>query len=92
MHFVFSQYVTVAMHLLLLRVVVLFFLVVCQITEAADLAAMNAVWEAWLPPGCAPSRACLRTGLVTPGMLVEMAFVAAGNDEASSQAGLGRSA
>ncbi len=69
-----------------------FFLAFAQITEAADLAAMNAVWEAWLPLGCAPSRACLRTGLVTPGMLVEMAFVAAGCDEASSQTGPGRSA
>ena len=22
---------------------------------------MNAVWDAWLPPGCAPARACVET-------------------------------
>jgi enamine deaminase RidA (YjgF/YER057c/UK114 family) len=41
------------------------------------LPVVNAAWEAWLPTGCAPSRACLIVELVNPEMLVEMAFIAA---------------
>lgn len=47
------------------------------ITDLAQLPAMNAAWEAWLPLGAAPSRACLKVELVNPAMLVEIAFVAA---------------
>lgn len=47
------------------------------VTDRTQLPAMNAAWEAWLPAGCAPSRACLVVGLVNPDMLVEIAFVAA---------------
>ena len=48
------------------------------LTDMTDYDAMNAVWEAWLPPGCAPARACVRVaGLARPGWRVEIAAVAA---------------
>jgi enamine deaminase RidA (YjgF/YER057c/UK114 family) len=47
------------------------------LTDFANAAALNAAWEAWLPFGCAPSRACIKAELVDPQMLVEIAFVAA---------------
>ncbi|CAM5326265.1 RidA family protein [Thauera mechernichensis] len=48
------------------------------ITDLADVAGMNAVWEAWLPAGSAPSRACVRVaGLVDPGWRIEIALSAA---------------
>jgi enamine deaminase RidA (YjgF/YER057c/UK114 family) len=50
------------------------------IADLAQLAVLNDAWEAWLPEGCAPSRACLKVELVNPEMLVEIAFVAALNN------------
>ena len=48
------------------------------LTDLADCDGMNAVWEAWLPPGCAPSRACVQVaGLVDPGWRIEIALTAA---------------
>lgn len=47
------------------------------LTDAKNAAAFNALWEAWLPTGCAPSRACVVAQLLDPKMLVEIAFVAA---------------
>ncbi|ENO77439.1 RidA family protein [Thauera sp. 63] len=48
------------------------------LTDLADSAGMNAVWEAWLPPGCAPARACVKVaGLVDPGWRIEIALTAA---------------
>lgn len=47
------------------------------LTDFANAAALNSAWEAWLPFGCAPSRACVKAELVDPQMLVEIAFVAA---------------
>jgi len=47
------------------------------ITDFSNLSVLNAAWEAWLPAGCAPSRACLKVELVNPAFLVEIAFVAA---------------
>ena len=47
------------------------------ITDLANLSLVNQHWEAWLPLNAAPSRACLKVGLVDPLMLVEIAFVAA---------------
>lgn len=47
------------------------------LTDFANAAALNTAWEAWLPFGCAPSRACIKAELVDPHMLVEIAFVAA---------------
>lgn len=47
------------------------------LTDKENIAALNAAWEAWLPEGCAPSRACIKVELLDPAMLVEIAFVAA---------------
>lgn len=47
------------------------------VTDVANVAALNEVWDAWLPAGCAPARACLKVELTHPAMLVEIAFVAA---------------
>ena len=47
------------------------------VTDLRNVPALNAVWDAWLPAGCAPCRACVKVELVSPGMLVEIAFVAA---------------
>lgn len=49
------------------------------LTRAEDFAILNTLWEAWLPAGCAPSRACVKVELLNPQMLIEIAFVAASN-------------
>lgn len=47
------------------------------LTRTENAAVFNAIWEAWLPAACAPSRACVKVELLDPNMLVEIAFVAA---------------
>jgi enamine deaminase RidA (YjgF/YER057c/UK114 family) len=47
------------------------------ITDLADFPAMNAVWEAWLPEGCAPPRATVKAALARPEWKVEMVVTAA---------------
>jgi enamine deaminase RidA (YjgF/YER057c/UK114 family) len=48
------------------------------LTDLADCAAMNAVWDIWVPQGSAPSRACVQVaGLVDPGWRIEVALTAA---------------
>lgn len=48
------------------------------LTDMNDYAAMNEVWESWLPIGCAPARACLQvTALAKPAWKVEVVIVAA---------------
>lgn len=47
------------------------------VTDVANVPTLNAAWEAWLPVGCAPSRACVKVELLDPAMLIEIAFVAA---------------
>lgn len=47
------------------------------LTDAKNSTQLNALWEAWLPEGCAPSRACILVKLLDPKMLIEIAFVAA---------------
>ncbi|WP_291714546.1 RidA family protein [Limnobacter sp. CACIAM 66H1] len=47
---------------------------------ARDYDGFNAVWEAWLPEGTAPSRACVEAkGLAKPGWKVELVVTAAVN-------------
>ncbi len=47
------------------------------LVDLADYDAMNAVWDAWLPGGSAPSRACVQVaGLAKPAWRVEIAIVA----------------
>ena len=43
----------------------------------ADFAAMNSVWDQWLPAGTAPTRATVQAKLCEPEILVEMSVVAA---------------
>lgn len=45
--------------------------------DPADLADFNRLWEAWLPAGTAPVRACLHASLTDPRMRVEIQAIAA---------------
>lgn len=47
------------------------------LADMADYDAMNAVWDVWLPEGCAPTRACVQARLANPGWRVEIALTAA---------------
>lgn len=47
------------------------------LTDKNNVVTLNTAWEAWLPEGSAPSRACVKVELLDPAMLVEIAFVAA---------------
>jgi enamine deaminase RidA (YjgF/YER057c/UK114 family) len=42
-----------------------------------DFAAMNAVWDQWVIPGCTPARATVGAALAAPDYKVEIAVVAA---------------
>ncbi|WP_137886468.1 RidA family protein [Pseudomonas sp. 2FE] len=42
-----------------------------------DYAGLNEVWDAWVPKGAAPARACVEAKLYAPEVLVEMSVVAA---------------
>ncbi len=46
-----------------------------------DLAQFNAMWDAWVPRGHAPSRACLHTPLAAPGYRAELIITAACGDK-----------
>lgn len=52
-------------------------MVTVYLADLADYDGMNAVWDAWLPEGSAPTRACVQARLAHPGWRVEMAVVAA---------------
>ncbi len=38
---------------------------------------MNKVWDAWIPQGCAPARACIEARLQSPAKMVEIRVTAA---------------
>ncbi|ASP37970.1 hypothetical protein CHH28_04425 [Bacterioplanes sanyensis] len=42
-----------------------------------DFAAMNAVWDAWVPEGHAPARACVEASMAREELLVEISVIAA---------------
>jgi enamine deaminase RidA (YjgF/YER057c/UK114 family) len=44
---------------------------------ARDFAALNELWEAWIPAGQAPARATIQAGLAAPDILVEIIVTAA---------------
>jgi enamine deaminase RidA (YjgF/YER057c/UK114 family) len=54
-------------------------ILMCQIfiADLSDFAAMNEVWDAWLPAGHAPPRATVQAALAKPGWRVEMVVTAA---------------
>lgn len=45
--------------------------------DMKDFAAMNSVWDAWVPDGHAPARACVEARMARPELLVEISVVAA---------------
>ena len=47
------------------------------LASMGHFAAMNEVWDAWLPEGTAPARACIEARLASPDLLVEIGIVAA---------------
>lgn len=47
------------------------------LADMADFAEMNAVWDAWVPEGAAPVRACGEARLATPEYRVEVIITAA---------------
>jgi len=47
------------------------------IASIGHFAAMNAVWDAWVPDGHAPARACIEARLASPDLLVEVGIIAA---------------
>ena len=47
------------------------------LADMADFDEMNAVWDAWVPDGYAPARACGEARLARPGLLVEIIVTAA---------------
>jgi enamine deaminase RidA (YjgF/YER057c/UK114 family) len=47
------------------------------IKDMKDFAEMNAVWDAWVPKGHAPARACVEAAMARPELLVEVSVIAA---------------
>ena len=47
------------------------------ISSMGHFAAMNEVWDAWVPEGNAPARACIEARLASPDLLVEIGIIAA---------------
>ncbi|WP_320534668.1 RidA family protein [Robbsia andropogonis] len=41
-----------------------------------DFAGMNEIWDAWVSPGNAPTRACVESTLALPDILVEISVTA----------------
>ena len=48
-----------------------------HLKDMTDFAAMNAVWEAWLPQGAAPARTTVEARLASDKLLVEITVTAA---------------
>ena len=46
------------------------------ITDMANFAEMNAVWDAWVSPGNTPARATVEAGLASPDYKVEIMVLA----------------
>jgi len=47
------------------------------LTSMGHFAQMNEVWDAWVPEGHAPGRACIEARLASPDLLVEIGIIAA---------------
>jgi enamine deaminase RidA (YjgF/YER057c/UK114 family) len=47
------------------------------VKDMSDFAGMNAVWDAWVPEGHAPARACVAAKMARHELLVEISVVAA---------------
>ncbi|XYK79044.1 MAG: RidA family protein [Labrenzia sp.] len=53
------------------------------LADIADFQAMNEVWDAWVPEGCAPARACGEVLLAHPDLKVEIIITAAQKQKSS---------
>lgn len=51
--------------------------VMIYLPEPTDLPLFNELWEAWLPAGHAPSRACIHARLAAPQYRIELVITAA---------------
>jgi enamine deaminase RidA (YjgF/YER057c/UK114 family) len=47
------------------------------LASIGHFSAMNEVWNAWVPEGHAPARACTEARLASPDLLVEVGIIAA---------------
>jgi enamine deaminase RidA (YjgF/YER057c/UK114 family) len=47
------------------------------LTNITDFAAMNSVWDTWVPAGHTPARATIEAALANPAYLVEIKVIAA---------------
>jgi len=47
------------------------------LNKMADFQEMNAVWDAWVPEGHAPARACVEAAMARDILLVEISVIAA---------------
>jgi enamine deaminase RidA (YjgF/YER057c/UK114 family) len=47
------------------------------IKDMKDFSEMNEVWDAWVPEGHAPARACVEASMAREALLVEISVVAA---------------
>ncbi|MFQ3225979.1 MAG: enamine deaminase RidA (YjgF/YER057c/UK114 family) [Lentimonas sp.] len=47
------------------------------VRDMKDFAAMNAIWDAWVPKGHAPARACVEARMARAELLVEISVIAA---------------
>lgn len=45
--------------------------------DISDFAAMNEIWDAWVPAGAAPARACVQSALAFDSLKVEIGIIAA---------------
>lgn len=55
------------------------------LADMADFSAMNKVWDAWVPEGHAPARACGEAKLARPELKVEVIVVAARDEPTAFQ-------
>lgn len=51
--------------------------VMIYLPDPSDLLLFNRIWDAWVPEGHAPSRACVHASLAAPGYRVELVITAA---------------
>ena len=51
--------------------------VTVYVRDMKDFAALNEVWDAWVPEGHAPARACVEARMARPELLVEVSVIAA---------------
>ncbi len=51
--------------------------VLIYLPDPNDLPVFNDVWDAWVPTGCAPVRACVRAELMDPTYRAELVVTAA---------------